>query len=52
MSQLPLDLDSHHAWGALTQIAARRRLIVFTGGYENARSKRTHAHPVKVWRAA
>lgn len=42
--------ESHHAWGALAQAAAKRRVIVFTGQYVNARSKRTHAHPVKVWR--
>jgi len=40
-----------HAWGALTNIAAERRIIAFTGRYEPAQSKRTHAHPVKVWRA-
>lgn len=42
---------SHHAWGALASAAAKRHLIRFTGRYVNARSKRTHAHPVKVWRA-
>lgn len=43
---------SHHAWGALAQVAAKRRVLVFTGEYQKARSKRTHAHPVKVWRPA
>jgi hypothetical protein len=44
--------ESHHAWGALTQIARKRGVILFTGQYTPAKSKKTHAHPVKVWRAA
>lgn len=43
---------THHAWGALAQVAAKRHIIAFTGQYVPARSKRTHAHPVKLWRRA
>lgn len=43
---------SPNAWGSLPRIAAKRGLIVATGRYEAARSERTHAHPVMLWRAA
>jgi hypothetical protein len=45
------ELPRHHnAWGALFLRAAREGLIFKTGRYVNARSPRTHAHPVSVWR--
>jgi hypothetical protein len=40
---------SHHAWGALASIAARRGIIKWAGEYRNAVSPRTHSHPVRVW---
>ena len=43
---------SHHAWGALFRLAARRGLIVATGKYVKAKSAKTHAHAVMVWKAA
>lgn len=39
-------------WGALTNRACKDGLIEWTGRYEPSTSPRTHAHPVKVWRAA
>jgi len=42
--------SSPHAWGALTTAAHRSGLIEWTGRYIQASSKKTHAHPVKVWR--
>lgn len=42
---------SQNAWGALPRIAAGQGLIEWTGEYQQAKSPRTHAHPVKVWRA-
>lgn len=42
----------HHVWGALTNMAARERVIRFTNTYAPTVSPRTHAHPVKVWEAA
>ena len=42
---------SHKAWGALASVAAREGVIEDTGDYLKAVSRRTHAHPVKVWRA-
>ena len=41
---------SHKAWGALASVAAREGVIEDTGDYRKAVSRRTHAHPVKVWR--
>jgi hypothetical protein len=41
--------SSHHVWGSLPALAARRGLIRFTGRYEAARSPKTHGHDVKVW---
>jgi hypothetical protein len=41
---------SPNAWGAIPRIAARKGLIVWTGKYAPAKSIKTHAHPVKVWR--
>lgn len=43
---------SPNAWGALTQAAVRAGIIVWTERYTNALSTKTHAHPVKIWRAA
>ena len=42
----------HNAWGALASRAAREGLIEWTGEYVPAVSRRTHGHPVKVWRSA
>lgn len=42
---------SNSVWGTLPAIAAAQGLVAWTGRYEPARSPRTHAHPVKVWRA-
>lgn len=42
---------SHYAWGALPALAIRAGLILWTGQYVPARSPKTHAHPVKLWRA-
>lgn len=44
--------SSPNAWGALTHAAVKAKIIVWTGRYTNAVSTKTHAHPVKVWRAA
>lgn len=41
---------NHHAWGALTAAAVRAGIIKWTGRYAEASSKKTHAHPVKVWK--
>lgn len=49
LNGLPKPTD-HHAWGALTRAAVLSRLIVWTGRYDQAASRKTHAHPVKVWR--
>ncbi|WP_374349221.1 hypothetical protein [Chitinimonas sp.] len=43
---------SHFAWGAVPKLARSAGLIVWTGQYIAARSEKTHAHPVKLWRAA
>lgn len=42
---------SHKSWGAVANIAARKKLIVRVG-YTPALSPKTHAHPVSIWRAA
>lgn len=42
---------AHKAWGALFSRAAREGLITKTGRYVPARSAKTHAHPVPVWRS-
>lgn len=39
------------SYGALTNIAARRRLIEHTGRYVKAVAERTHSHPVAIWTA-
>ena len=44
--------SSHKAYGALTQLAARRGLIQNTGRYVKASSIKTHCHPVPIWRPA
>jgi len=49
-SRSPLQPTNHHAWGALTTAAVQRGIIEWTGRYTQASSKKTHAHPVKVWR--
>lgn len=41
----------HNAWGALASAAAKEGIIEDTGKYRKAVSKRTHAHPVRIWRA-
>ncbi len=40
-----------HAWGALPRIAAREKLIKWTGEHQPAHSLKTHSHYVKVWEA-
>lgn len=44
--------SSPNAWGAFTHAAAKAGVIEWTGRYTNAVSTKTHAHPVKVWRAS
>lgn len=41
----------HNAWGGLPNKAVKRGLIEFTGRLEEAQSKKTHGHLVRVWRA-
>jgi hypothetical protein len=43
--------SSHHAWGALAQAAQAALVVEWTGRYVPAASKKTHAHPVKLWRS-
>lgn len=43
---------SHNAWGPLATTACKRGMIVWTGEFDTARSARTHAHPVRLWRRA
>lgn len=40
---------SSNAWGSLPRLMVKEGLVEWTGEYENARSPKTHAHPVKVW---
>jgi len=40
---------SPNVWGSISLIAARLGIIRWTGEYRNAKSPKTHAHPVKVW---
>jgi len=42
---------SHKAWGAVPLRACRANLIEWTQEYVAATSAKTHAHPVKEWRA-
>ncbi len=51
-AQVPLDShpQSPKAWGALPAMACRAKLIEATGEYARAKSPRTHAHPVALWR--
>lgn len=42
---------THHVWGSLPALAARRGVIRFTGEYTPAESPRTRSHPVKLWMA-
>lgn len=42
---------SHKAWGALPIRACKLGLIKWTGKYEQAKSRKTHSHPVKKWLA-
>lgn len=51
-AQIPLDAHpaSAKAWGALPRMAVKAKLIASTGDYAKARSPRTHAHPVALWR--
>lgn len=52
LEQAGADLPhSHKAWGAVPRVAADRKIIAPTSRYEAAQSRRTHAHPVRVWRA-
>ncbi len=41
--------STHHAYGALAQQAVRSGLLQFTT-FENARSVKTHGHPVRRYR--
>jgi hypothetical protein len=43
---------NHHAWGALASAAIRAGIIEPTGRYVKARSVKTHAHPIAVYRRA
>ena len=40
-----------NAWGALASAAAKEGIIEDTGKYRRAVSRKTHSHPVKVWRS-
>jgi phosphohistidine phosphatase SixA len=42
---------SHKAYGAVASAAARSGKAVNTKRYVQAVSKKTHAHPVPIWRA-
>lgn len=42
---------SPNCWGTVPQNASKLGLIRWTGKYAPARSKRTHSHDVKTWRA-
>lgn len=42
---------SHKAWGSVPRLAIKDGLIEWTGRYVQAESLKTHAHPVKLWRA-
>lgn len=42
----------NNAWGAITGLLSRERVIVWTGRYENNGAPKTKAHPSKVWRLA
>lgn len=44
--------ESHKAYGAVANIAARRGLVVNTRRYVQAVSAKTHAHPVPLWTSA
>ena len=41
---------SHKAWGSVPRIAVAKGIISWTGQYQNAKSLKTHAHPIRVWR--
>lgn len=43
---------SHYAYGALTNLARKRGVIVHTGRYVNAQAVKTRGHAIPVWRAA
>ncbi len=51
-AQAPLAMHpkSTKAWGALPRMAVSAGLVAHTGRYTKARSPRTHAHPVALWR--
>jgi hypothetical protein len=38
------------AWGSIPGIAVKHGIIRSTGTYRKARSAKTHAHPVLVWK--
>lgn len=40
---------SHNCWGALVQVASKRKLIRPVG-FVLAQSVATHRHPVRIWR--
>lgn len=40
---------SHKSWGSIPVIATRRGIISATGEYRQAKSIKTHSHPVRVW---
>lgn len=46
-----LEPPSHKAYGAVASAAARSGRAVNTKRYVQATSKKTHAHPVPIWRA-
>lgn len=41
----------HHVWGAMTNLACKRKIIRWTGRYVGSESPKTHGHPVKLWEA-
>jgi hypothetical protein len=43
---------AHHCWGAVTNVAAKKGLIRWTGKYVPSVSPKTHGHPVKQWSVA
>lgn len=46
------DPHHHNAWGALTNTAVRRKLMVATGQLRQNRKKESHARVVRLYRAA
>jgi hypothetical protein len=44
-----LQPESHKAWGAIVKAFVREGIIRPTDQYQRAGSRKTHAHPVRVW---